>query len=235
MAWEVLRMMSNDERLAPGEVAQVLKSLLAKQIREEALFPMSDPRFSRSLRPVHVQGRFYSPDRSYSSLAEPQTATLPTSSSLGDLLGPRERSFTHADTGRASTLSRSICNSYPDAPYECEIIHTAFNQLYSRLRGTDGVRLTADGSCEIHVNNVKQYLLDCYVNSQTSLAAVLSAFKACKWVDVRAFLSALEAIQQVNYDHSFFNKDELATTKNNLIRQKLLCKGVGSFLQIGRL
>lgn len=233
MAWEVLHMMSNDERLAPAEVSQVLKHLLARRIlKEEHYYPVSDPRFSRSLRPVHVQTRFYSPDRSSSSLAEPMTATLPTSSSLGDLLGPRERSFTHADTARSS---KSICKAHLDAPYECEIIQTAFHQLYSRLRGTDGVRLTAEGSCEIHVNNVKQYLLDCYVNSQTSLAAVLSAFKACKWVDVRVFLSALEAIQQVNYDHSFFNKDELATTKNNLIRQKLLCKEIRSFLQIGRL
>lgn len=122
-----------------------------------------------------------------------------------------------------------------DAPYECEIIQTAFLQLYNRLKGSDGVRANADSSYDIHVNNVKQYLLDCYVNSQTSLAAVLSAFKASKWIDVRAFVAAIEAIQQVNYDHSFFNKDELATTKNNLIRQKLLCKEISSFLQISGL
>ncbi len=63
------------------------------------------------------------------------------------------------------------------------------------------------------------------MNSQTFLTALCSAFKSGHWVDAHLFLTAVEHVQQVNYDHAFFNKDELATTRNNLIRQKLLCKG----------
>ena len=231
MARETLLMMSNDERLTSVEVSRALKYLLAQKTRKEiSRKPYKDPRFSRRMRPPTLDQRSHSPELSYSMLSPtlPEPLTPSLTSSTGDLgyFGDRitrDRAATQSDIGHVPMMSRSICQSYLDTPYEYEIIQTAFHLLYTRLRGTDGVRVNADGYHEIHINNVKQFLLECYVNSQVSLSAALSPFKTAKWVDVRSFVASMESIQQVSYDHSFFNKEELATTKNNLIRQKLLC------------
>ena len=241
MASELLRMMSNDPRLSPLEISLTLKHLLAKRLRREKhppAFPvLRDMR--RITRPAPLERRSYSPDLVSATLSpgisEPRTPSLTSSTGYLSLLSnkstTRDRSNTHSDPHK-SPHSRTICNPHPDSPYEYETLQTAFTQLYSRLNGFDGTRISPDGSPEVHINNVKQFLLECYVNSQTLLTTLLSPFKAAKWADVRGFVAGIEAVQLISYDHSFFNKDELMTTKNNLIRQKLLCKCYAVFFKL---
>lgn len=241
MASEQLRMMSNDARLTSSDVSYALKHLLAKRLRREVRI-CPNPilmQTKRLRRPAPLAYHSYSPDLSTAGLS-PGIVELPSlTSSTGNLsllsakTSIRERFSSHPSAPHSS-LPRSLCKPHSDVPYEYDLIQTAFNQLYIRLKCTDGTRISAEGYYEIHVNNVKQYLLESYVACQIYLTALLTPFKASKWVDVRSFTASIEAIQLINFDRLSLNKDDLAIKKNNNLRQKLLCNSLFSLLQISR-
>lgn len=226
-------MMSHDERLNVREIHWAIKWQLACKLRKSPTLPRIRTTEQKSL--VRFPSlRSYSPELDGSWQIRPQSMRLSTpklSMSAEEMSSQDEFHLTRSAT-RSDRHSKLLCTSYPDSPYEYEVIETAFSRLYQRLQDTDGVRVNGFGDLEVHINNIKQYFLECYVNSQTFLTALCSAFKGVHWVDSHLFLTAVEHVQQVNYDHAFFNKDELATTRNNLIRQKLLCKDYVVFFKL---
>lgn len=228
-------MMSEDERLSAEEVRQAFKYLLVCKLQRQQLPPplpvVEQPatryRGLRSHSPEPTVSR--SPEKHTHSMNEPKL-----SGSAGDVASPQSfrlsRSATRSE--RFTLQGKLHCDPYSDSPFEYELIEQAFTRLYGRLQDSDGVRLSESGGMEVHIDNVKQYFLECYVNSQTFLHALIAPFKAAHWVDVTMFAAAVECVQQVSFDHAFFNKEELAATRNNLIRQKLLCTSYSVFFKI---
>jgi hypothetical protein len=154
MASEQLRMMSNDARLTNSEVSQALKHLLAKRLRREVRI-CPNPilmQTKRLRRPAPLAYHSYSPDWSTAGLSpgivEPLTPSLTSSAGNLSLLSAktsiRER-FSSRPSAPPPSLPHSLCKPHSDVPYEYDLIQTAFNQLYIRLKCTDGTRISAEG------------------------------------------------------------------------------------------
>ena len=233
MLRETLAMMGQDDRLSAQERQWMAKCLLARRLRKSPIPSQMRVSEQRAIS-RYPSIRSQSPEPDFSWAQSPNSLRFSTpklSVSAGEVLSPDEFHLTRSAT-RVDRRTKQLCTAYSDSPYEYEIIDTAFNRLFQRLQDTDGVRITGIGEKEVHQSNVKQYFLECYVNSLTFLSALCSPFRAGHWVDAHLFASAVENVQQVSYDHAFFNKEELATTRNNLIRQKLLCKDQFSLFQV---
>lgn len=226
-------MMGQDDRLSTQERTWLAKCILTRKLRKSQIpgtIRVSEQRTITRYSSI----RSHSPEPDFSWAQSPQSLRFSTpklSASAGEVLSPDEFHLTRSAT-RADKRIKQLCTAYLDSPYEYELIDTAFARLFQRLQDTDGVRITGSGDKEVHLSNVKQYFLECYVNSLTFLSALCSVFKVGHWVDAHLFASAVENVQQVNYDHAFFNKEELAATRNNLIRQKLLCKRQSVFFKL---
>lgn len=223
-------MMANDERLTPAEVELAVKCLLAKKLKSSRKTNHIAWAHEKKpmLRPSPLMMRTVSPDTSSSALSplSLESSTPVLSSSSETLVSPqRSRAATMIGHRNDTRPGRTLCNGYSDSHYEYELIESAFARLYDRLKDTDGVRYSPEQAPEIHIWNFEQYLLECYISTQISLSAMLAPLKAAKWVDLKGFTAALEALQTVSYEHSFFNKDELRSTRDNLMNQKLHCEG----------
>ena len=95
------------------------------------------------------------------------------------------------------------------------------------------MRRAQDSSKEIHVCNVKQFFLEAYISTQPTLNAMLAPLKTAKWIDLRSFVSSLEALQTLNYEQQpLAHHDDWKSTRDSLRNQKLNCEGYTVFFKL---
>ncbi|CAG9329805.1 unnamed protein product [Blepharisma stoltei] len=121
-----------------------------------------------------------------------------------------------------STNSSSSSGSKIYSPEECQFIFKNFSILFLRNFSEGGSR-TSEENPQIHIKNIIQHYLNCFISSQTLMSMLTFPFNNSKWIDMKTFLQSIEAIHMDPPDkNSFFYKEPSNTSRKNFTMQKLL-------------
>ncbi|CAG9324942.1 unnamed protein product [Blepharisma stoltei] len=95
---------------------------------------------------------------------------------------------------------KSKNNIYTKEQYK--IIHTNFINLFDRHFSDGGARMH-NGKKEIHIFNIIQHILDCYITSMSSYILATGPLKGRSWIDMDLYANCIEGFQKFITDKKY--------------------------------
>jgi hypothetical protein len=183
--------------------------------------------FKINLRSPRRFGKVIGSHNTYTSIQRylsPHTISIPKV--------PRRSTIEVTYSRNASFRNTPRTKSSPYTIEQTLVFQNIFIRLLDIYSKTHWVRLNPDK--EIHIALIKQFLLDCYTTDLNFFNLILTPVSKKIWVDSNSFVKCFESIHSTPGWTFFPSKRSSRDNKNNLLKQKLICKPYLVFFCVAR-